>query len=64
MSLDTQTIDKAVNKKYSEFSDAIKQELQAKMTSHSDAKQYASDYDKIQDMKTLFAQISSPQSEE
>lgn len=57
--LDTTVIDKAVDKKYTEFSKAIKTELQNKMTNHDDAKKYASDYDKIQDMKQMFAKIGS-----
>lgn len=61
--LDTTIIDKAVEKKYTEFSDAIKTSLRNKMTNHEISKKYASDYDKIQDMKQLFAQINSPDEE-
>lgn len=59
MSLDQEVISKATDKKYSEFSDAIKAELKTKMANHPDAKQYASDFDKIQDMKNMFAKISN-----
>lgn len=57
--LDKTVIDKAVGKKYSDFSDAVKAELQNKMTNHPDAKNYASEYDKIQDMKKLFAKVTA-----
>jgi 5'-deoxynucleotidase YfbR-like HD superfamily hydrolase len=63
MTLDKTVIDKAVEKKYTEFSDVIKTELQNKMSSHPDAVKYAGDYDKIQTMKQMFAQING-QSEE
>lgn len=57
--LDSTVINKAVDKKYTEFSDAIKAELKTKMINHETSKQYASDYDKIQDMKQMFAKIGS-----
>jgi hypothetical protein len=63
MTLDKTVIDKAVDKKYTEFSDVIKTELYNKMSKHPDAVKYAADYDKIQDMKQMFAQING-QSEE
>jgi hypothetical protein len=52
-------IQNAVDKKYTEFSDAIKAELKNKLANQEDVKQYASDYDKIQDMKAAFAKINS-----
>lgn len=58
MSLDTDIINYAVNKKYTEFSNAIKTELQNKLANNKDAKKYASDYDKIQQMKLAFAKIN------
>lgn len=58
MSLDTDIINYAVNKKYTEFSDAIKSELQNKLANNKDAKKYVSDYDKIQQMKLAFAKIN------
>jgi len=57
--LDNKDIDNAVEKKYSDFSDAVKTELRTKMANHDTSKQYASDYDKIQDMKDLFSQINT-----
>lgn len=58
MSLDTDIINYAVNKKYTEFSNAIKTELQNKLANNKDAKKYVSDYDKIQQMKLAFAKIN------
>lgn len=63
MALDNTVIDKAVEKKYTEFSAAIKTELQTKMSNHPDSIKYMSDYDKIQDMKQMFAKISNPSEE-
>jgi len=57
--LDATVINNAVDKKYTEFSDAIKTELKTKMINHETSKDYASDYDKIQDMKQMFAKIGS-----
>jgi len=57
--LDATVINNAVDKKYTEFSDAIKNELKTKMINHETSKKYASEYDKIQDMKQMFAKIGS-----
>ena len=62
--LDKTVIDSAVDKKYTEFSASIKAELQGKMTAHPDMQKYAADYDKIQDMKQAFAEITSATEEE
>lgn len=59
MSLNKDVINTALNGKYSEFSDAIKQELKTKMSSHDVSKNYCSEYDKIQNMKELFSKISN-----
>lgn len=58
MGLGTSVINSAVNKKFTEFSVAIKQELHNKLSNHEDIKKYASDYDKIQQMKAAFAKIN------
>jgi hypothetical protein len=63
MTLDTTIIGKAVDKKYSEFSDSIKAELYRKMTNNPDAVKYRTDYDNIQSMRQKFAEING-QSEE
>jgi len=59
MSLDIDVINSATDKKYTEFSDAIKAELHNKMSNNDISKKYASDYDSIQSMKKLFAQINN-----
>lgn len=47
------------DKKYTEFSNAVKNELMNKLGSSSEMKTYISDYDKIQQMKSLFSQINN-----
>lgn len=59
MSLDKNTIIAAINKKYTEFSDAIKIELHNKLSNHPESKKYSSDYDKIEQMKSAFAKINA-----
>jgi hypothetical protein len=61
--IDKNVIDSAIDKKYTEFSDAIKVELKNKMNGHDTAKEYSSAYDKIQQMKNVFAKISNPDQE-
>jgi hypothetical protein len=63
MSLEKTVIDKAVGKKYTEFSDSIKAELYTKIRNHPNSVAYASEYDKVQTIKQKFADISD-QSEE
>jgi hypothetical protein len=45
------------DKKYTEFSTAVKQEMLNKMANNSDMKNYQTEYDKLQNMKKIFAQI-------
>jgi hypothetical protein len=59
MSLDKTVIDSAVEKKYSDFSDAVKSELANKLASHPTVKKYADEFDKIQQMKSIFSKIST-----
>lgn len=59
MSLNNDTIQLATDKKYSEFSNAVKTEMMSKMANHDISKNYVSQYDKIQNMKNLFAKINS-----
>lgn len=49
----------AGDKKYTEFSNAVKQELLNKLGNSPEIKTYTSEYDRIQNMKSLFKQISS-----
>lgn len=55
--LDKTVIDKAVDKKYTEFSDIVKAELHTKLTNHEASIAYAQEYDKIQKMRSQFAAI-------
>lgn len=63
MNLDKTVITKAVDKKYTEFSDTIKTELYNKMSSHPNAAAYAAEYDKVQTVKQKFAEINGPSEE-
>ena len=47
------------DKKYTEFSSAVKQEMLNKISNTDTMKNYTSDFDRIQQMKSLFAQIKS-----
>ena len=47
------------DKKYTEFSSAVKQEMLNKISNTDTMKNYISDFDRIQQMKSLFAQIKS-----
>ena len=48
--MDTEILRSVENKKFSEFSDAVKQEMRAKLANNPEVKQYVSDYDKLQKM--------------
>jgi len=58
MPLDNDVLDDVKNKKFTDFSNAVKQELKQKLSNHKLTKKYVSDYDKIQQMKDSFAKIS------
>ena len=47
------------DKKYTEFSSAVKQEMLNKISNTDTMKNYISDFDWIQQMKSIFAQIKS-----
>ena len=47
------------DKKYTEFSTAVRQEMLNKISNTDTMKNYTSEFDRIQQMKTLFAQIKS-----
>ena len=59
MSLDVNVIKMAIDKKYSDFSDAIKTVLHSKLSSHADVQAYSNEYDRIQSMKSDFSNIVS-----
>ena len=58
MEIENNIIQAVADKKYSEFSTAVKQELLNKMSNTETMKNYTSEFDKIQQMKSLFAQIN------
>lgn len=47
----------AMDKKYTDFSTAVKTELKQKLATHPEIETYKSDFEKIQDMKNLFSQV-------
>jgi hypothetical protein len=59
MPLEQSTLDAVKNKKFTEFSNAVKQELKQKLSNHKVTKKYVSDYDKIKQMKDSFAKIAN-----
>jgi len=59
MALDGTVIDSAIEKRYTDFSKSIKAELHRKLASHETVKNYVTDFDKIQNMKSSFANIGS-----
>ena len=59
MALEQEVLDLAADKKFTEFSNAVKQELKNKLSNQKDIKQYVSDFDKIQQMKQQFAAIAN-----
>lgn len=63
MAIDTDVLQKAKDKKFTDFSKAVKQELNNKLSNHKTVKTYVSDYDKIQQMKKAFADIARQKSE-
>lgn len=52
------------DKKYTEFSTAVKAELANKLAATEQMKNYVSEFDRIQSMKSLFAQVSKGYSNE
>lgn len=58
MEIENNIMQAVADKKYSEFSTAVKQELLNKMANSETMKSYTSEFDKIQQMKSLFAQIN------
>jgi hypothetical protein len=58
METETNFMQSVADNKYTEFSTAVKQEMLNKMGNNPDVKTYTSEFDKLQQMKTLFAQIN------
>jgi hypothetical protein len=57
--LEPKDIELAVDKKYTDFSIAIKQELANKIKSNPIIQSFESDFDRMQKLKDIFAQINS-----
>lgn len=57
--MDTNIFRSAENKKFSEFSDAVKQELKNKLGDNKTVKSYNDDFERIQQMKTVFQKINN-----
>ena len=55
-------LDYVADKKYSDFSAAVKQEMLNKLANSSEMRNFTSEFDKIQQMKNLFSQISNSNS--
>jgi len=51
------------NKNFTEFSKAVKNELQHKLVNSPEVQQYSSDMDKMEKMKDIFSQIKSVEEE-
>lgn len=47
----------AADKKYTDFSNAVKIELKQKLSDHSTVQNYKSEFERIQNMKDLFSQV-------
>ena len=58
METETNFMQAVADKKYTEFSTAVKQEMLNKMGNNPDVKAYTSEFDRIQNMKKLFSQIN------
>ena len=55
----TDILRSAENKKYSEFSAAVKQELKNKLANNDTITSYISDFERIQQMKAVFSKINT-----
>jgi hypothetical protein len=54
----------AEDKKYTDFSNAVKQEMKTKLSNHPTIKKFTNDFDKIQQMKSAFKKINTDFEEE
>lgn len=63
MPLDNSAIDSVKDKKFTDFSNAVKQELKQKLSNHKVTTDYVSAYDKIKQMKDSFAKIAKTNDE-
>lgn len=54
------TIQDAMDGKYSNFADVVKSELQNKVANHDISVDYQETYDNIQNNKSIYMQITNP----
>ena len=60
MSLNVSVIDSAVQKRFTEFSLAVGNELRSKLSNHPDILAYSQEFDRIRKLKDSFSNISNP----
>jgi hypothetical protein len=60
MSLNVSVIDSAVQKRFTEFSLAVSNELRNKLSTHPSIVAYTQEFDKIRKLKDSFSNISNP----
>ena len=58
MNIEQKDIDSAVNGKYTEFSDKIKNVLHSKLNNAEDIIKYKEDFDHVQNLKSVFSEIN------
>jgi selenocysteine-specific translation elongation factor len=56
--LDVNDITAAVEKRYTDFSNAIKQELNNKLQNHPIIQNHSSEFERIERLKDIFSQIN------
>ena len=56
--MDTSIFKYAEDKRFTDFSNAVKNELKTKLADREEIKTYISDFEKVQKMKTMFSQIN------
>ena len=64
MSLNVSVIDSAAQKRFTEFSLAVSNELRSKLSNHPDVVAYSQEFDRIRKLKGEFSNISNPSSHE
>lgn len=60
MSLNVSVIDSAVQKRFTEFSLAVSNELRNKLSNHPDIVEYSQEFDRIKKLKDEFTNITNP----
>lgn len=57
--MNTAILKHAGDRKFTDFSNAVKSELKNKLANREEIKTYISDFDRVQQMKSMFAQINT-----